>query len=145
MLSPAQPIHHLPGLSPTHAKALAQRGLITTEHLYRYGQTLARRQTLADTLQVPLRYVTKWMILAELARIPSVSCEFGGLLLHAGITSTAQLAESSPQRLHVQIKRLHVKTMQRADLCPTPDQVSLWIQQARSLALNKVSPNNMSQ
>jgi hypothetical protein len=132
MASPNQPIDQLPGLSPAHAKGLADLGLTTTDSLYRYGQTPAHRERLAATLAVPLRYVTKWMALAELAQIPTVGCEFSGLLLHAGIITVAQLAESTPQRLHAQVKRLHVKTMQRSDLCPTPDQVSLWIRNARS-------------
>jgi len=143
MVHPAPPIHHLPGLSPTHAEALARLGLTTTEHLYRYGQTPATQHKLAAALQVPLRYVSKWLILAELARIPGVGCEFSGLLLHVGIVSTAQLAESSPQRLHAQIKRLHVKTIQRADLCPTLDQVCLWIQQARALQTSQIRQSQM--
>lgn len=127
------PIHDLPGLSETHAQALANLGFTTTEHLYRYGQSPSHRQTLAKTLAVPLRYVTKWMVLAELARIPSVGCTFNGLLLHSGILSVAQLADSSAQTLYTQIRRLQVKTMQRSDLCPSPDQVSGWIQQAKQL------------
>jgi predicted flap endonuclease-1-like 5' DNA nuclease len=127
------PIHDLPGLSETHAQALANLGFTTTEHLYRYGQSSSHRQALAKNLAVPSRYVTKWMVLAELARIPSVGCTFNGLLLHSGIMSVAQLAESSTQTLYTQIRRLQVKTLQRSDLCPTPDQVSGWIHQAKQL------------
>ncbi|HIK46804.1 MAG TPA: DUF4332 domain-containing protein [Leptolyngbyaceae cyanobacterium M65_K2018_010] len=133
MTDPHPPIHQLPGLSTSHGQALAQLGLTTTTHLYHYGQTAAGRRHLAQKLQVPPRYVAKWVALADLARIPAVGCEFSGLLLHAGVLSVAQLAESNPQNLHGRVQRLHVKTLQRADLCPTPDQVSAWIQAARSL------------
>lgn len=134
MASASQPIQDLPGLSPAHAEALTTLGLTTVNHLYRYGQSPSQRQRLAQTLAVPQRYVAKWMVLAELARIPSVGCSFNGLLLHAGVLSIRQLAESSPQVLHQRVRQLHVKTMQRSDLCPTPDQVNGWIHQARQLA-----------
>ncbi|WP_035986682.1 DUF4332 domain-containing protein [Leptolyngbya sp. KIOST-1] len=128
------PLDQLPGLSPTHAQGLAQLGLTSTEQLRRYGASAAQRQTLAKKMQVPLRYVTKWVILADLARVPAVGCEFSGLLLHAGIMSVPQLAECTAQGLFTRLRRLHVATLQRNDLCPSADQVNLWIQQARTLA-----------
>ncbi|MBW4485151.1 MAG: DUF4332 domain-containing protein [Tildeniella torsiva UHER 1998/13D] len=133
MATPAYRLDQLPGLSPTHAQGMTQLGLTSTEHLRRYGATADHRQTLAKKMQVPLRYVTKWVILAELARVPAVGCQFNGLLLHAGIISVAQLADSTAQGLYTRLRRLHVATLQRNDLCPTPDQVSLWIQQAKAL------------
>lgn len=133
MATSAYRLDQLPGLSSAHAQSMAQLGLTSTEHLRRYGATADRRQTLAKKMQVPLRYVTKWVILAELARVPGVGCQFNGLLLHAGIISVAQLADSTAQGLYTRLRRLHVATLQRNDLCPNPDQVSLWIQQAKVL------------
>ncbi|MGF1569898.1 MAG: DUF4332 domain-containing protein [Nodosilinea sp.] len=133
MATSSQPVTDLPGLSPAHGAALAQLKLTTIDQLYRYGQSAERCQGLATRLQVPRRYVTKWVVLAGLARVPGVGCDFNGLLLHAGLISVEQLATSSPQTLYTQVKRLHVATLQRADLCPTPDQVNLWIQNARAV------------
>jgi hypothetical protein len=82
---------------------------------------------------VPERYIKKWVILAELARLPSVGCTYSGLLLHAGIISVSQLADSTAPMLYTRIQRLHVKTMQRTNLCPSADQVSTWIQQAKQM------------
>jgi hypothetical protein len=112
---------------------MAHLGLTSTDQLRRYGVSVERRQTLAKTLRVPLRYVTKWVILADLARVPAVGCQFNGLLLHAGIISVPQLAACSTQRLFTQLRRLHVATLQSNDLCPTADQVNLWIHQAKAL------------
>jgi hypothetical protein len=128
------PLKELPGLSADHQAALANLGFSTTTQLYRYGQTEARQLALAQRLQLPRRYVQKWVILAGLARVPGVGCQFNGLLLHAGITSVEQLAQTSAQRLAMQVKRLHVATLRRNDLSPTPDQVNLWINHARALA-----------
>jgi predicted flap endonuclease-1-like 5' DNA nuclease len=123
----------LPGLSSAHAQGLAQLGLTSTDQLFRYGQSAERQQALAKRLQVPLRYVAKWVILSELARVPAVGCQANGLLLHAGIISVQQLADCSTQGLYTRLRRLHVATLQRNDLCPTADQVSLWINQAKAL------------
>ncbi|PSR18586.1 DUF4332 domain-containing protein [filamentous cyanobacterium CCP3] len=127
-------LDQLPGLSPTHAHNMAQLGLTSTDHLRRYGTSVERRQNLAQKMQVPLRYVTKWVILADLAQVPGVGCQFNGLLLHAGIMSVAQLAECTAQGLYTRLRRLHVTTLQRNDLCPSADQVNLWIQQAKVIA-----------
>ncbi|MGB3202263.1 MAG: DUF4332 domain-containing protein [Nodosilinea sp.] len=134
MATPAYPLDQLPGLSSTHAKTMAQLGLTSTDQLRRFGASAARRQTLAQKMQVPLRYVTKWVVLADLARVPGVGCQFNGLLLHAGIMSVAQLADCTAQGLYTQLRRLHVATLQRNDLCPGADQVNSWIQQARAIA-----------
>jgi hypothetical protein len=69
--------------------------------------------------------------MANLARIPSVGCQYCGLLLHAGVASADQLAQMPVELLHQQILKLHVATMQRNDLTPSVDRVQKWIQQAR--------------
>jgi hypothetical protein len=130
---PVYPVDQLPGLSPAHAQGMAQLGLTHTGQLYQFGRSPDRQRDLAKALQVPQRYVAKWVILADLARVPAVGCQFNGLLLHAGIISVAQLAECLAQGLYIRLRRLHVTTLQRNDLCPTADQVSLWIQQAKAL------------
>ncbi|WP_017299607.1 DUF4332 domain-containing protein [Nodosilinea nodulosa] len=134
MAPPVYPLDQLPGLSPAHAQTMVQLGLTSTDQLRRYGASMARRQTLAQRMQVPLRYVNKWVILADLAQVPAVGCQFSGLLLHTGIMSVAQLADCTAQGLYTRLRRLHVATLQRNDLCPTADQVSLWIQQAKAIA-----------
>ncbi|NMF82894.1 DUF4332 domain-containing protein [Nodosilinea sp. P-1105] len=133
MITQDYPLQNLPGLSTEHQTALANLGFSTTTQLYRFGQSPSHQAALAQQLRLPLRYVKKWVILADLARVPTVGCEFNGLLLHAGITSPEQLAQTSAQTLAVQVKRLHVATLRRNDLSPTPDQVKLWITNARVL------------
>jgi hypothetical protein len=127
-------------MSADHARQLADLGLTNTRQLHRYGQSPQHRQTLAATLKLPERYITKWVVLSALAQIPTVGCDYSGLLLHAGISSVEQLANSSTQVLYPRIQRLHVATMQRSDLCPSADQVTLWIQNARALWQRQARP-----
>jgi hypothetical protein len=127
------PIEQLPGLTPQDKTQLQECGIATTGQLLRKAGTPATRQALANRLQIHIQHINKWVVLAELARIPSVGCQYCGLLLHAGIGSVTQLAQMPVQRLHQQILRLQVATMQRRDLCPSVGEVEKWIQQARLL------------
>ncbi len=125
------PIEQLPGLSRQDQSQLIECGITTTLELLSKANNPAQRQALANQLQIPIQYVNKWVALADLARIPSIGCQHCGLLLHAGVICVSQLAQMPLSRLHQQILRLHVATMQRRDLCPSIEEVQKWIQQAR--------------
>ncbi|MEG3923973.1 DUF4332 domain-containing protein [Microcoleus sp. D3_18a_C4] len=125
------PIAHLPGLSKENQSQLEECSITTTGQLISLTKTQAAKVLLANQLQINIQYVNKWVAMANLARIPSVGCQYCGLLLHAGVASPAQLAQMPVERLHQQILRLHVATMQRNDLTPSVDRVQKWVQQAR--------------
>ncbi|MBC1239995.1 MULTISPECIES: DUF4332 domain-containing protein, partial [Nostoc] len=125
------PIEQLPGLTQQEQSQLRNCGIDTTVALVKEGKTLQARLALANKLQIHIQYVNKWMALADLARIPSVGTQYCGLLLHAGIGSVAQLVQTPTHRLHKQILRLQVATMQRRDLCPAIELVERWSQEAR--------------
>jgi hypothetical protein len=99
--------------------------------LIKQGKTVQEKLMLATKLQVHIQYVNKWVALADLARIPSAGTQYCGLLLHAGIASVMQLTTTPPHRLHKQILRLQVATLQRRDLCPPVEQVQQWVEQAK--------------
>ena len=124
-------IEQLAGLSKENQLQLLELGIKTTGELLQIANTPTARLELANRLQLHIQYINKWVALADLARIPSVGCEYCGLLLHAGIASVSQLAQTPIHRLHPQILRLQVATMQRKDLCPSVDQVQQWIKQAQ--------------
>lgn len=131
---PNCPIAELPGLSLQDQTQLLNCGIQTTRQLFQATQTPVQRQSLATQLQVRLQRVHKWSALASLAQIPAVGCQYCGLLLHAGIASPAQLAQTPLSKLHQQILKLYVATMQRPDLCPDLGQVSEWINQAQQMS-----------
>ncbi|MCG8368754.1 MAG: DUF4332 domain-containing protein [Pseudanabaenales cyanobacterium] len=126
-------IQQLPGLNAQNQTQLAAVGVYTTQQLLNQGSTAAKRQILSTRLQVHIQHVNKWIALADLSCVPSVGCQYCGLLLHAGVSSTVQLAQMPLYRLHSQIRRLQVTTLRRADLCPDVGQVAEWIRQAKSL------------
>lgn len=126
-------IDKLPGLSQEEQSQLQNFGITTTGALVKQGKTPEARLALANKLQMNVQYINKWVALADLARIPSVGPEHCGLLLHAGFVSVAQLSQIPTHRLHQQVMRLHVATMQRRDLCPAIELVQQWSQQAKAI------------
>lgn len=127
----SHPLQALPGLSTEHLNLLHQFGLETTTDLLQATRSPNEREAIAVQLKIPLRYLQKWVALADLARLPSVGSHYCGLLLHGGVASVAQLAVQAPGRLHPQIRKLHTMVMRRSDLCPTPDLVVRWVQEAQ--------------
>jgi Domain of unknown function (DUF4332) len=126
-------VQYLPGLSNEEKSRLQDCGITNTTVLLKYGKTTEKRLELASKLQINIQYVNKWLALADLARIPNVGTQYCGLLLHAGIISVTQLAMISVPRLHKQILRLQVSTMQRRDLCPPVEEIQIWCQQAQKI------------
>ncbi|WP_233258288.1 DUF4332 domain-containing protein [[Phormidium] sp. ETS-05] len=128
------PLEQLPGLSAEDGEGLGKCGLITTTQLRQQAATKKEQQLLAERLRVRVESVQKWVALAELSSVPSVGCEYCGLLLHAGVASVGQLAQMPLHRLHQQILRVQVTMMQRRDLCPGVELVGRWIAEAKLLA-----------
>ncbi len=126
-------ITQLPGLSPDDQAKLINCGIKTTQQLIQQRSSPTQKQALATGLETHIQHLNKWLALADLASLPSVGCQHCGLLLHAGICSCAQLAQTPLHRLHQQILRLQVASLQRRDLCPSTSEMLVWIQQAQML------------
>jgi predicted flap endonuclease-1-like 5' DNA nuclease len=126
-------IGDLPGLQNTERALLQQWGITTTGELLSVAPDAATKQKLAKNLGTKIQYVNKLVALADLARLPGIGCQYNGLLLHTGIISVKQLAQMPAHKIHQQLLRLHVATLQRRDLCPDISQVQNWIKQAQGI------------
>ena len=120
----------LPGLMLPEQQLLKAQGIENTQELLQRTKTQASKIDLASKLKLHQKHISKWVALADLARIPSVGNQYCGLLLHAGIISVAQLAQTPFARLHRQITRLQVATIRRKDLIPPVEQVKQWAKSA---------------
>ena len=129
-------IERLPGLMPPEQKLLQSQGIKDTAELLRRTRTVQSKQHLASKLKLNQKHLNKWIVLANLARLPSVGDRYCGLLLHAGIVSVLQLSQTPCDRLHRQIVRLQVATLRRKDLSPTVEEVDRWIKEAKILSAN---------
>ena len=129
-------ISDLPGLNSVEQGLLQELGITTTGQLLAIAPDPATKQQLAVKLCFKIQYVNKLVALADLARLAGVGCQYNGLLLHTGIISVKQLAQTPAHKIHQQLLKLHVATLQRRDLCPDLAQVQNWIRQARALIEN---------
>ncbi|MEM8673366.1 MAG: DUF4332 domain-containing protein [Cyanobacteria bacterium P01_G01_bin.67] len=126
-------IDRLPGLMLPEQKLLQAQGIDNTKLLLQQAHNPQSKQDLAGKLRLNQKHVNKWVALADLARLPSVGDRYCGLLLHAGIISVVQLAQTSFPQLHRQILRLQVATLQRKDRSPSLEQVKQWVEEAKIL------------
>jgi predicted flap endonuclease-1-like 5' DNA nuclease len=129
-------IGDLPGLNKTEQTLLQELGITTTGQLLTVAPDAATKQKLAISLGTKIQFVNKLVALADLARLPGIGCQYNGLLLHTGIISIKQLAQMPAHKIHQQLLKLHVATLQRRDLCPDLAQVQGWIGQAQKLVRN---------
>ena len=126
-------IDRLPGITRSHLELPENNNITDTKILLEIANDPESKQKLATKLQLNQKYISKWVALADLARIPSVGDKYCGLLLHASIVSVARLSQTPFHRLHRQIVRLQVATLQRKDLSPPVDLVKKWVEEAKLL------------
>lgn len=127
-------IAKLPGLNEEHRQLLAAHQITTTHQLLLATQTKQQQHTFAAQLKIHPHHIAKWIALADLARLKSVGIEYCGLLLHCGIISVGQLAQTPFPRLHGSITKLHVANMRRRDLVPNIGLVQQWVREAQNLS-----------
>lgn len=127
------PLEQLPGLDQQDYALLQACGLTTTAQLLAATHHKMQKQQLLAQLQVHPKHLNKWVALADLAQVPAVGTQYCGLLLHAGVSSGAQLAKMPASQLHQHVLRLHVTLLRNRGLCPSMGDVAQWIQQARQL------------
>ena len=129
-------IDRLPGIMRSQVKLLEKNKITDTKILLQLTASLESKQALASRLQLNQTYISKWVALADLARLPAVGDKYCGLLLHSGIISVAQLSQMPFHRLHKQIVCLQVATLQRKDLSPPVEEVKRWVEEAKLIHNN---------
>ncbi|MEM1369428.1 MAG: DUF4332 domain-containing protein [Cyanobacteria bacterium P01_H01_bin.15] len=130
MLAADWPLENLPGLKAPEYKQLLSLGLKTTQDLLRATGQSSQVLAIAKRLELKPSYVQKWSALANLAQIPSVGCQYAGLILHSGIVSIAQLAEVPPVQLHRRLMRLELGLTRDRTRCPSQAVMHQWRQEA---------------
>ncbi len=131
MLSCNWSIDKLPGISPEEQKLLIKHGIYTSQILLSKAATSQAKNSLAVQLKIPIKYIQKWSALSDLARIPSVGCQYCGVILHSGIASVNQLSQISLQKLYSRVRKLYVANTQQRELIPSISLVRQWITEAK--------------
>lgn len=136
-------IEKIPGLKSTEIELLKANGIVSTKELIAQTSTLQQRQILANSLKLRLEQINKWSALADLSRIPSINYCYCGLVLHSGVASVFQLADTPIGRLHQQTLRLAVATTGKKDLSPSLEIIRQWIEEAKLMRKNEVDKKKL--
>jgi Domain of unknown function (DUF4332) len=126
-------LERLPGLSEPDRITLDALGIHSTFHLLRQAWTSSGKEDLSARSGIHIKHIQKWVALSDLARVPSVGCEYCGVLLHSGIATLEQLAHTPAGPLHRQIMKLQVAIFRNRDRCPDAGQINTWTEQATLL------------
>jgi hypothetical protein len=128
-------IEQLPGINPEDREKLKEFDIETTFQLLKRANKREGRQKLADQMQVNVQRVVRWVVMARLARIPSVGCHYCELLLNIGIYSASQLTRATVKDLQKRIVAYQEANPHRPKLCPNPAKMTEWIQEAQKIVL----------
>jgi predicted flap endonuclease-1-like 5' DNA nuclease len=120
------------GVDDAYAARLRDLHILSSQDLLEKGATRKGRQEIAETTGIPVKLILKWVNHADLLRVPGVGDEYAVLLEESGVDTVPELATRSAENLYATLREVNaeraiVKTL------PAPDEVSDWIQQARSL------------
>ena len=77
-------IEQLPGVSSQEVAQLRSVNILNTQILLEQTQTQEMKIALAARLGLSLPNVNKWVVLADLARIPSIGCYYCGYYCISG-------------------------------------------------------------
>lgn len=133
------PLEQISAVSAETAEKLQQLGLATNLDLLRSAGMKSQRPTLAEQVGVTVQQVNRWVVLADLTRVPSVGVVYADFLLQIGICSTLQLANMSMGDLQRQVTRYQMPILKQASLCPGMGLIATWSTQAKQLKIKRVA------
>lgn len=138
------PLDQISSVSAETADKLQQLGMSTNLDLLQGAGMKSRRQALAEQTGVTIQQINRWVVLADLTRVPSVGTAYADFLLQIGICSTLQLASTPIGDLQKQVNRYKMPILKQASLCPDMSLIATWSIQAKQLRV-KHAANQMIQ
>ncbi len=128
----ALPISKLHAVPYRARLALKVHRITTCEQLLATAGNPTARAALATTAQLELELLDRLVRRADMARVNGVGVVFGLMLEDLGVGDVTSLAACDPVELHERLRRYNLAE-RRARRSPTPEEVSAWVEQARSL------------
>jgi predicted flap endonuclease-1-like 5' DNA nuclease len=133
------PLNQISSVSTEAADKLQQLGLATNLDLLRSAGMKSQRQALAEQVGVTVQQINRWVVLADLTRVPSVGTVYADFLLQIGICSTLQLANTPISDLQRQVNRYQMPILKQASLCPGMGLIATWSTQAKQLKVKRAA------
>jgi nucleotidyltransferase/DNA polymerase involved in DNA repair len=126
------PISKLRGVPFQVRVALKVRRITTCAQLLAVAAHAQDREALARSIRVDPEILTGLVQRADMARVNGVGAVFGLILEELGIRDVGALAEQEPEALHDRVRQYN-RAEWLARRSPTPEEVTSWVEQARSL------------
>jgi predicted flap endonuclease-1-like 5' DNA nuclease len=120
------------GIGEAYAGKLKDVGLATVQDLLERCSTPAGRQEIADSIGITSRRILEWVNHADLFRVKGIGSEYSDLLEEAGVDTVPELAQRNAENLYARLCEVNAEKQLVRHL-PSLNQVSAWIEQARSL------------
>lgn len=126
------PISKLYGVPTRVRLALKVQRITTGPQLLAAAGSAIDRQALAARARIDPEQLEELVCRADMARVNGVGVVFGLMLEQLGVRTVADLAASDPVSLHEHL-RDHNHAERLARRSPTPEEVAIWVAQARTL------------
>jgi predicted flap endonuclease-1-like 5' DNA nuclease len=120
------------GIGPTYAAQLEAAGVKTTDDLLERGATAKGREDLGAATSIGHALILKWVNRVDLYRIKGIGSEYSDLLEIAGVDTVPELAQRNAANLTQTLAEANAARDLVRKL-PTVEQVTDWIEQAKSL------------
>lgn len=114
--------------------ALKARHITTCRQLLAAAAEFDDRERLSRDSRIPLELLSTIVRRADMARIEGIGAVFGLMLEELDVLEVSMLAKHDPQALHDRLGA-HNQSERLARRSPTPEEVTDWIEQARSLPI----------
>ncbi len=126
------PISKLYGVPTRVRLALKVQRITTGPQLLAAAGSAVDRQALAARARIDLDQLEELVSRADMARVNGIGVVFGLMLEQLGVRRVADLAACDPGELHRRL-RDHNQAERLARRSPTPEEVTVWVTQARAL------------
>ena len=125
-------VDFIEGIGASYAAALNQAGIVSVMDLLQRGATRKGRSELVEATGIHAGLILQWINHADLFRVKGVGKQFGELLEAAGVDTVVELAQRNPVNLFNRLAEVNA-AKKLAGRSPHQDEVSHWVQQAKSL------------
>lgn len=125
-------IKKIEGIGDKFTSKLNAMGIRTMNQLLDEGATATGRRNLEERTGISPKLILRWVNMADLFRIKGIGEEYSDLLEAAGVDTVPELAQRKAENLYAKMSEVN-KTRKLVRQLPGANQVSKWIEQAKSL------------
>ena len=125
-------IKKIEGIGDKFTSKLNAMGIRTMNQLLDEGATATGRRNLEERSGISPKLILRWVNMADLFRIKGIGEEYSDLLEAAGVDTVPELAQRKAENLYAKMSEVN-KTKKLVRQLPGANQVSKWIEQAKSL------------